>query len=97
MQVSGFRLQVAGCRFQVAGFKFQVAGFKLSVVGCQLKVAACGLLLFSLFLFSAPRICAQSKPNIVIMLTDDQGYGDIGAHGNPYLKTPNIESIGVQG
>lgn len=40
---------------------------------------------------------AQGKPNIVIMLTDDQGYGDIGIHGNPYLKTPNIESIGAQG
>ena len=31
------------------------------------------------------------------MLTDDQGYGDIGAHGNPYLKTPNIEAIGKEG
>ncbi|TXG34695.1 arylsulfatase [Seonamhaeicola maritimus] len=39
----------------------------------------------------------QSKPNIIIMMTDDQGYGDIGAHGNPYLKTPQIESIGTQG
>ncbi|WP_420400479.1 arylsulfatase [Flagellimonas sp.] len=31
------------------------------------------------------------------MMTDDQGYGDIGAHGNPYLKTPNMESIGKEG
>lgn len=40
---------------------------------------------------------AQKKPNIIIMMTDDQGYGDIGAHGNPYLKTPHIESIGKEG
>lgn len=40
---------------------------------------------------------AQKKPNIIIMMTDDQGYGDIGSHGNPYLKTPNIESIGEAG
>eukprot|EP00095_Tigriopus_kingsejongensis_P007620 maker-scaffold2178_size19279-snap-gene-0.0 protein:Tk07620 transcript:maker-scaffold2178_size19279-snap-gene-0.0-mRNA-1 annotation:"hypothetical protein" len=31
------------------------------------------------------------------MMSDDQGYGDIGAHGNPYLKTPNIEKIGMEG
>ncbi|TGV00781.1 arylsulfatase [Flavivirga rizhaonensis] len=40
---------------------------------------------------------AQESPNIIIMMTDDQGYGDIGAHGNPYLKTPQIESLGEQG
>ena len=40
---------------------------------------------------------AQDRPNIVLMMTDDQGYGDIGGHGNPYLKTPHIESIGEDG
>ncbi len=40
---------------------------------------------------------AQNKPNIIIMMTDDQGYGDLGSHGNPYLKTPNMESIGKEG
>lgn len=40
---------------------------------------------------------AQDRPNIIIMMSDDQGYGDIGAHGNPYLKTPNMEAIGEQG
>ncbi|QCX37603.1 arylsulfatase [Aureibaculum algae] len=39
----------------------------------------------------------EIRPNIIIMMTDDQGYGDIGSHGNPYLKTPHIESIGEQG
>lgn len=42
-------------------------------------------------------VLGQKKPNIVLMMTDDQGYGDIGEHGNPYLKTPNIESIGKEG
>lgn len=40
---------------------------------------------------------AEGKPNIIIMMSDDQGYGDLGSHGNPYLKTPNIEKIGKQG
>lgn len=42
-------------------------------------------------------IQAQKRPNIIIMMTDDQGYGDIGSHGNPYLKTPHMESIGEKG
>lgn len=40
---------------------------------------------------------ADERPNIVIMMTDDQGYGDIGSHNNPHLKTPNIENIAAQG
>jgi arylsulfatase len=34
-----------------------------------------------------------SKPNVIIILTDDQGYGDIGAHGHPFLKTPNMDKL----
>ena len=33
------------------------------------------------------------KPNIIFILTDDQGYGDMGAHGNPFLKTPNMDQL----
>ena len=46
---------------------------------------------------SVDKTSAQKRPNIIIMMSDDQGYGDIGAHGNPYLKTPNMETIGEQG
>ena len=31
---------------------------------------------------------AGKRPNILVILTDDQGYGDLSAHGNPVLKTP---------
>ena len=31
------------------------------------------------------------KPNVVFILTDDQGYGDLGCHGNTIVKTPNID------
>jgi len=40
-----------------------------------------------------PEHTEPSKPNIIIILTDDQGYGDIGRHGHPYLKTPNMDRL----
>jgi len=35
----------------------------------------------------------QAKPNVVIVITDDQGYGDLGSRGNPIIKTPNLDSF----
>ncbi|MCL4194368.1 MAG: arylsulfatase [Thermoguttaceae bacterium] len=36
---------------------------------------------------------AAPAPNVLIILTDDQGYGDFSCHGNPVLKTPNIDAL----
>lgn len=33
------------------------------------------------------------QPNVILIMTDDQGYGDIAAHGNPYLKTPQLDRL----
>ncbi len=38
-------------------------------------------------------VLGAARPNIVVVLTDDQGYGDIGAHGNPVLKTPHLDRL----
>ena len=37
------------------------------------------------------------RPNIVFVLTDDQGYGDLSCHGNPILKTPHIDRLHREG
>ncbi|MEZ4663460.1 MAG: arylsulfatase [Caldilineaceae bacterium] len=33
------------------------------------------------------------QPNVVFILTDDQGYGDLACHGNPIVKTPNLDKL----
>ncbi|UCS94597.1 arylsulfatase [Echinicola marina] len=47
------------------------------------------LLLFPNKLFSQ----SPGKPNVILIITDDQGYGDLGITGNPYVKTPNIDQL----
>ncbi|MDA7640479.1 sulfatase-like hydrolase/transferase, partial [Opitutaceae bacterium] len=39
---------------------------------------------------------ASTKPNVVIVLTDDQGYGDLSTHGNPWIQTPHIDELASQ-
>ncbi len=36
---------------------------------------------------------ATNKPNVIIVMTDDQGYGDLACHGNPILQTPNLDQL----
>ncbi|MEK6237598.1 MAG: sulfatase-like hydrolase/transferase, partial [Planctomycetales bacterium] len=33
------------------------------------------------------------RPNVVLIVTDDQGYGDFGLTGNPLVRTPNIDAL----
>lgn len=36
---------------------------------------------------------AERRPNVVILITDDQGYGDLGVHGHPLVKTPHLDRL----
>ena len=44
-----------------------------------------------------PGKAAARRPNVILILSDDQGYGDLSLHGNPYLKTPSLDAIARQG
>ncbi|MEB2781414.1 arylsulfatase [Algoriphagus sp. C2-6-M1] len=37
------------------------------------------------------------KPNIILIVTDDQGWGDLGINGNPNVSTPNIDQLALKG
>lgn len=58
---------------------------------------------FSIFLFVFfSTICCrksngQQRPNIIIFLADDVGYGDLSLYGNPNIRTPNIDSLASSG
>lgn len=59
------------------------------------------VLLLSIFLFSCTEKSGQqeqsdSKPNVIIVITDDQGYGDLGHTGNQLIKTPAMDKFSTE-
>ncbi|MCB1079537.1 MAG: sulfatase-like hydrolase/transferase, partial [Verrucomicrobiae bacterium] len=40
---------------------------------------------------------APSRPNVLLILSDDQGWGDLGRHGNPKINTPNLDTLAQSG
>src|SRR5215471_15870383 len=64
-------------------------------------MAARHSLMFSVTLAFVSSLAGQSsaaaaQPNVIILITDDQGYGDFSCHGNPVLKTPNLDRLHAQ-
>jgi arylsulfatase A-like enzyme len=51
------------------------------------------LLLIAFLAFMCARCPAAAKPNIIVILSDDQGYGELSCHGNPVVRTPNLDRL----
>jgi len=68
-----------GTRFCDTRFMRKIThGVIVSTLGCA-------------FLTSTASRASEARPNVLLIITDDQGYGDLGIHGNPKIKTPNID------
>ena len=50
-----------------------------------------------LLIFSNVAIAQQKKTNVIFILSDDLGYGDLGCYGQKTLKTPNIDKLAMDG
>ena len=49
-----------------------------------------------LLLLSCQKKEVITPPNVILIITDDQGYGDLGIHNNPNIKTPSIDAFARQ-
>ncbi|MGD9720980.1 MAG: arylsulfatase [Pirellulales bacterium] len=69
----------------------------MSRTAAALLLIAAGLGPRSAHTASAATADAPRRPNIVLIMTDDQGWGDLSLHGNPHLQTPHIDSLARDG
>ena len=60
----------------------------LIIPGCNIRRSAAG---------QSSGKPAGDKPNIILCMTDDQGWGDTGYNGHPHLKTPNLDAMVASG
>lgn len=56
------------------------------------------LRVFTLFIFSfGVPVIGYTAPNVLLIYTDDLGYGDLGCYGHPVIETPNIDQLAQDG
>lgn len=57
------------------------------------SLAAVGVLWATPLVAVAASPAVATRPNIVVIITDDQGYGELSCHGNPLLRTPHLDRL----
>ena len=83
-----------GCAGVLAGIRREATGSGSAIA----LLAACALACTGGNEAPAPGAAAAdaAQPNIVLVMTDDQGYGDFGFTGNPVLRTPHLDALAAQ-
>jgi len=60
----------------------------------RLSAGAAALTSFS---WTASHAGASKRPNVVVIVSDDHGRGDLGCYGNPVIQTPHLDALAVEG
>ena len=58
------------------------------------KIVLCGLCLIASNVYSA---VSNGRPNIIVIMADDMGWGDVGFNGNTIIKTPHLDALASDG
>jgi len=56
-----------------------------------------GWLFLGVFPILVPHVDAADRPNVILVMADDQGWGDTGYNGHPHLKTPHLDRLASDG
>ena len=62
-----------------------------------LKWAGIGMFLAASVCAALSTVQAAERPNVVFLLSDDQGWQDYGFMGHPHVKTPNLDRLATEG
>ena len=63
----------------------------------MLRLCLLSALTVPIVLFSSNELTAAERPNIIFIMADDLGYGDLGSYGQTEIKTPHLDSLAAEG